>query len=70
MVLITIEPKYRREYSKKIEFDSKCKHFSRNVLSNRNGDYLKLIFDADRGIYLEYYNFDDNSISEYEFIPF
>lgn len=70
MLVLYSGTKYRREYSEKIEFDSKCKHFSRNVLSNRDGDYLKLIFDADRGIYLEYYNFDDNSISEYEFIPF
>lgn len=55
---------------KNITFNIKEHGYSQRVFSNRDGDYINLVLDTEKGIYVEEYSYDNNKKYYYDYIPY
>ncbi len=56
--------------TKNITFDIKENVYIQRIFSNREGDYINLILDSDRGICVEEYSYENNKKYNYEYVPY
>lgn len=57
-------------YRKNVVFNIKDWIYKETVLNNRDGDYISLILDADKGICVEKYDYEDNKKYHNEYIAY